>query len=159
MDAAEDLSGVVVDPPITSDDGAGFSDEDGASTGGPDGSQEWEDMSAEEIISRLAPNVSGDAARTSKADLQDGPQDWKDMSADDIMAGLAPSKSRSVYEKEWHNFTKFLNKDVEKTEPGENDYIRYINFMRKGKKMKCTTIWSKFSCLKNCHMVSLSRSA
>ena len=70
------------------------------------------------------------------------------------MANQAPAKSRDVYEKAWRNLASFLKKDLGKYEPQESDYIRYFNFLRKGKKYKATTMWSMYSRVKNCHIVS-----
>ena len=70
------------------------------------------------------------------------------------MAKQAPAKSRDVYEKAWRNLASFLKKDLGRYEPIEGDYIRYFNFLRKAKKYKASTMWSMYSRVKNCHIVS-----
>ena len=76
---------------------------------------------------------------------------WENVSAEEIMAKAGPAKSLNAYEKSWLNMGKFLKKDLGVYEPSEDDYIRYINFMRVAKKFKWSSIWSIFSRLKNCH--------
>ena len=79
------------------------------------------------------------------------PVAWVERSANDIMADQAPSKSRDVYERAWVLFGEFLNRDVNQSEPKEEDYIRYFDYLRKAKNYKSSSLWAIHSRVKNCH--------
>ncbi len=77
------------------------------------------------------------------------------------MTDLAPNKSKAIYEKAWNDFNKFLASEMSsailqddgltKTEPGEDDYIRYFHYLKKNKEFKASSLWSTYSHLNNVH--------
>ena len=76
--------------------------------------------------------------------------EWQDKSAADILSDIGPTKSAKAYQKQWEDFEKFRNSSGE---PTEDDFIRYLNYLRVGKKYQASTMWSSFSRLNNCYQV------
>ena len=84
---------------------------------------------------------------------------WRNKRASDILASGAPMKSKHLYEKTWNDFLEFINPDGAtgkkgiSEEPQEGDYVKFLHYLREGRKLKCSTIWSIFSRLNNTHQV------
>ena len=77
-------------------------------------------------------------------------QPWKDRTAAEILADIAPTKSGRAYQKAWDEFEEFRSGTGEAT---EDDFIRYMNYLREAKKYQSSTLWSSFSRLNNCYQV------
>ena len=125
-----------------------------------------QDRSSSQVSSSSTPSVV--VPSPSAADKADNPveagtdsqalgsqdDNWEDISAAEIMLKVGPQKSLGLYEKEWLRFARFLKKDLGSYEPSEEDYLRYFYFRRVAKKMKCSSLWSIHSRVRNCHAVS-----
>ena len=65
-------------------------------------------------------------------------------SVEDIIGDIGPSKSKKLYEKEQQNFRDFCQKT---TQPLEDDYLQYFDFLGRVKKFQASTLWTKYSML------------
>ena len=66
----------------------------------------------------------------------------------EIMNDTISKKSEKVYSKRWEDFKSFLQSDGE---PTEDDYLRYMKWLKNDKKLKASTLWAIYSMLNSAH--------
>ena len=67
---------------------------------------------------------------------------------EDILGETIPKKSKKLYTKRWEDFKIYLQSDAE---PTEDDYLQYMDWLKKEKKYQASTIWTIYSMLNSAH--------
>ena len=114
---------------------------------------DWQDKSAADILAEI-----DDLEGLVQLELADDTVQ-KDNKKQELLSeesfrddegNVGPTKSGKAYLKQWEDFEKFRNSSGE---PTEDDFIRYLNYLRVGKKYQASTMWSSFSRLNKCYQV------
>ena len=71
-------------------------------------------------------------------------------SVDDILLNSIPEKSVEQYKKSWQRFLSHMKINNE-TIPSEEDYLRYLDYLRRERKLKGSTLWTIYSHLNGVH--------
>ena len=76
------------------------------------------------------------------------PNQWKEKSTDEIMKTAGPQKTSHLYDIAWEKFQEFLgNTD----QPGEDDYLKYFNYLHEAREFKSSTLWNTYAKLNSVH--------
>ena len=74
-----------------------------------------------------------------------------ERSIEDILLKSIPPKSAELHQKTWKIFKKCSGLD-DATNPIEEDYLRYFDFLRHEKKLKGSSLWTIYSRLNSVHL-------